>query len=671
MSALRSSCFALVVGLLAMSGVTAQTNLDAQPSDSLLRSNVFQKRGDVSRNSPIRSIRTPKQEQKVHTTVAAVPTAIPTWSGTFSYHGVLYPYSMVGTDPRSGSATTTVPVILIPLRFVFADGHTYDAGTDLVDGQQQTPSILNSPIFQNYDYVIGGTHVGNTQYGDAFQRANFWDSVSTGSPNYHVLLGTPTVAPVQTINVPNGSFGYQIDPQTSQVFPFVTFQFLEGSLLPILQNLNVNLQTLPIFNTGLVSEDVAWGYHSAVYDGSGRTIIIAPFLHHDAAYYGQHVPDLYVLSHEVVEWLDDPFDGYTPGWNFAGSGSTKCDSALTTFDSFEVGDPLAFYDPSIIPIQIGSQTFHLTDAVFIDFFTRSTPSRSVNGQYSLFASISAPTPPCIGVLRVYYQYFSYPGSVNTFARSINDPGAVVGFYQGSNHKNHGYLYQNSTFTALDFPGSIETSCHGINDAGAIVGSYKNSLGNSHGFLFSGGLWTSIDFPGAAATFVYGINNPGTMVGSYTTTAGRHIGFVRDNGVFDRVTTPKWSPNLQVFDINNSNSLAATASDNFTNGPFRAFDGNRRHLNRFAFPDAQQTLTYAINDSNETAGYFIDPDGYFAPYASHRAYLYFGSTTYFPYTYPFGYNNTGRITGDNGDPSIDGTRGFIGTLIFMDPSSRHP
>src|SRR6185295_16384731 len=44
------------------------------------------------------------------------------WKGKFRWQGEEYAFSMVGTDPAHGSVTTTVPVIVVPVRYVFADG---------------------------------------------------------------------------------------------------------------------------------------------------------------------------------------------------------------------------------------------------------------------------------------------------------------------------------------------------------------------------------------------------------------------------------------------------------------------------------------------------------------------------------------------------------------------
>jgi len=38
-------------------------------------------------------------------------------------------------------------------------------------------AMLQSPIFKNADFNMGGTGVGTTQYIDAFQRGNFWNLI--------------------------------------------------------------------------------------------------------------------------------------------------------------------------------------------------------------------------------------------------------------------------------------------------------------------------------------------------------------------------------------------------------------------------------------------------------------------------------------------------------------
>ncbi len=55
-----------------------------------------------------------------------------------------------------------------------------------------------SPIFRRSQYATGDF----TQYLDAIQRAEFWKSISTTSPNNHQLLGRPKMKPTATLTVP-------------------------------------------------------------------------------------------------------------------------------------------------------------------------------------------------------------------------------------------------------------------------------------------------------------------------------------------------------------------------------------------------------------------------------------------------------------------------------------
>ena len=72
---------------------------------------------------------------------------IPYWSDSFSYRGITYKYDMVGTDPKRGSATTTIQTVIIPMRFVFENGLVFDAATDLIDGQTSIQGMINSTDF--------------------------------------------------------------------------------------------------------------------------------------------------------------------------------------------------------------------------------------------------------------------------------------------------------------------------------------------------------------------------------------------------------------------------------------------------------------------------------------------------------------------------------------------
>src|SRR5262249_49374849 len=124
---------------------------------------------------------------------------IPLWSDSFTFNSVNYPFTMVGTNPANGSHTSRIPTVIIPIRFIFSDLTMLDASKPACgDTQSVVLRTKNSPVFQKATYFpgtnnAGPTNVGTTQYVDAYQRANFWNSVSTVAPRYHVLLSLPVV----------------------------------------------------------------------------------------------------------------------------------------------------------------------------------------------------------------------------------------------------------------------------------------------------------------------------------------------------------------------------------------------------------------------------------------------------------------------------------------------
>jgi hypothetical protein len=578
-------------------------------------------------------------------------TTIPHWTGEFSYHGITYPYTMVGTDPSKGSATTVVPTVIIPLRFVFSDGSVVDTSTDLVDGQTAIQGIINSPIFQRYPFFCGGINVGNTQWGDAGQRANFWNYVSTRSPDYHVLLGQPTVLPVQTINVPADQGGYILQTffQFSQIDPFVKLDFLEQQRHAITSQLEINPRSLAIFVTGPVLPDFGssgGNYHGADRVSSGKdplagaqTFIVAGYM--SQSDFGGFIPDVIQLSHELSEWVSDPFGGnLTGGWDLPLSSSLQCDS-----DGLEVCDPL---DPFLISgsghgLPLRSFTYHVEDRVFLDYFTRTGRSNAANGLFSFFGLITAPTSVCTGRLNLTYSDpISFPGSPVTIAVGINNRQQIVGLYVDAAGKNHGFMNDGKKFTTIDFPGAALTQVYKINDAGLMVGFYENTDGLDHGFSYQNGRYTSIDFPGSVTTDANGVNSSGDIVGQYSDNSGVTHGFILSHGKYQRTDAPYSSDTALTF----VNDLGRTTGFTFDdpNGPFTGFVKDGKNFAPFQFPGARDTEPYSINNSNMLGGIFFNADGYSNGFATVFGY------PYQIYGYVYGNNDLGQIAGAASLPS---------------------
>jgi hypothetical protein len=307
----------------------------------------------------------------------SVPPATPlvTWKGSFAYHGTNN-FVMVGTNPATSNASTTIPVFIIPMTMSFTkSGKTTvfspvkAIGTGLSAAQQ----TVASPIFQSsVDYVQGGTDIGKTQYEDAFQRGNFWTDVMTNT-NYHVLLGKPKILAPIAVSVPTadgttgtstygppGTLGIVSYSWFTQEAPtwIAKYPQITPSALAIFITYNVYLSETNNFGGCCIG-----GYHNAYGNASSQqTYAQFSFMGQSSAR-DVFSSDVSALSHEIGEWMDDPYVDNVQG---------ACGGIL------EDGDPLegnADYGDTIYTI--GGYQYHIQDLVFLKYFGQ-TPSTSVN-----------------------------------------------------------------------------------------------------------------------------------------------------------------------------------------------------------------------------------------------------------------------------------------------------
>ena len=319
--------------------------------------------------------------------VAVAAGTVATWNGSFVTAGTTYNFAMVGTNPAAGSATTIIPTVIIPLIFKFSDGTVLDP-TQPACGVTNSPvtSVLNSPIFKSSGFTPGDTFVGNTQYVDAFQRANFWNSVSTVSPNYHVLLqNPPLVNPAVTLTVPS-SFGTTAAGSCARIGE-VSNAYFKLQLRNLISG--IPSTSLPIFLTyntffTQLGNCCILGFHT-VFGSAPNQLTVSVAAYSDPGIFSVPIEDVHALSHEIGEWMDDPFtNNATPGWT--GGQVSKCSKIL------EVGDPVTGI---AFTVNMNGMIYHPEDLVFLPWFAKaSAPTQSVNGWYTFLNSFSAPSPTC-------------------------------------------------------------------------------------------------------------------------------------------------------------------------------------------------------------------------------------------------------------------------------------
>jgi hypothetical protein len=329
------------------------------------------------------------------TTLIATP-GLAFYTANYTSLGVKpLPFNIVGTDPSLGGATTTIPTVIVPLKFIFPN-----PGNPTLDGTNVTPTTANSPIFLTSDYTTGGTDIGSTQYGDAIQRGEFWNLPGFSQASYHVLLGTPTIAPTVTITVPAGQ-GNVFTLRNGGHLGVLADSYFEGTVLTaLLPSYTANM--LPIFVTdnvflspaGQLAGCCILGFHNSQGPpiSTAQTWIYTAYTE-PGTFRGNVILDVQALSHEVAEWLNDPFVGAFPiGINLVAPYVLPGQGGLCQIN-FETGDALEAPPISFTQTTNGT-VYHLQDEAFITYFLRTVPSFSVNGFYSFLGTFTKPDTLC-------------------------------------------------------------------------------------------------------------------------------------------------------------------------------------------------------------------------------------------------------------------------------------
>jgi len=336
---------------------------------------------------------------------AAAGATIPLWNYSIvAYDGSTYQGIMVGRSPFfHGHRVTTIPTFIVPLIFTFADtGTVFDptVADTCIGGQTVVSLIQSSPLFETTDFIMNGVDVGNTQYLDAFRRANFWKDVG-GTPYHTVFSTTPTVLAGVPISVP-ATVGQTVTPSGTPCRTVGTIDkasldsFIQGTLIPQLAAQGVGPTSFPqflsdsVFETTPGSAGVALGYHDAFTDASGnfQTYSVNTY---DTS--GATMSSTGVMSHEIGEWMDDPTIGNpVPAWGAEGQ-QPNCQTNL------EVGDPLSpgFSTPTNpYTVTLGANTYTLQELTFFSWFYGPGPSLGAGGLYSdngTFKGFAKACPP--------------------------------------------------------------------------------------------------------------------------------------------------------------------------------------------------------------------------------------------------------------------------------------
>ena len=309
------------------------------------------------------------------------------------------PFIMIGNDPLLGG-TTVIPANLsaISLQLLNPDGSIF---TNVPFGPFED-LIEDSPNFSNANYTVG-----RTQFGDAVQRAEFFNTMGQ---DWHTLL-SPTFVSRATIQVPatvqvqfnDGTVitvpGYI--PQTASDGSTVVFMLdLLFSFLDFNQavaDINsgafstkaMNYHTYPnTFLFSVVDEQgdltcCIGGFHQYIFDPTTNPeqrwiYAFTPWM--SAGIFGGGAQDVTAFSHETSEALNDPFgNNIVPTWQFP-LNPGFCQANL------ETGDPVEVLPSSTVPVATreGNEvfTYHPQTEALLQWFEIGNPSNAIGGAFS-------------------------------------------------------------------------------------------------------------------------------------------------------------------------------------------------------------------------------------------------------------------------------------------------
>ncbi len=310
--------------------------------------------------------------------------SFPTWQGSFNYQGVNYPFTMAGRSPRRGGETR-LDTSIIFLNFKFEEFVDAQGNDIVLDTSSIMQDVVGSPNFVATDYTDG-----TGQFGDAVQRASFFN---VARPSWHTTLKPPRMLKSVTILVPFGQSQVLDVTGNGDLVAFVNGDFLYSQLQTILQLENIRTQELVMLVSGNVFGDSFLGFHDAIDAGSARNPGIQTYLYTSwlsENLFGPIFADATTLTHEVSEWISDPFiNNLVPDYVIPNSGGF-CQNLL------EVGDPIEFLDNQMAPVTVNGHLYHTQVETLLPWFSREVPSSAFEGAYSYpdTTVLLAPSDPC-------------------------------------------------------------------------------------------------------------------------------------------------------------------------------------------------------------------------------------------------------------------------------------
>ncbi len=232
-----------------------------------------------------------------------------------------------------------------------------------------------------------------------------------------------------------------------------------------------------------------------------------------------------------------------------------------------------------------------------------------------------------GVPRTYVgnpvalQEFQVPGSVSTEGWNVNQDGSVVGHYDATDGRRHGFIARplqpttprpppdlSYTFESIDVPGVDFLGVTASSDFFDYAGNMRGPDGEKDvAFTLIDGVFTTYDFPGSQGTYFYALGNNGVAAGHYQDSDGLYHGVILENGELRQYDFPG-SVETEIYGYSDSTG-ALTGSFVDGSGVRRGFSGDTI----VEVPGAPETYADFVSWTRNIVGSYRDADGVYHAY----------------------------------------------------------
>ena len=222
---------------------------------------------------------------------------------------------------------------------------------------------------------------------------------------------------------------------------------------------------------------------------------------------------------------------------------------------------------------------------------------------------------------VALQEFKVPGAVSTEGWNVNQDGSVVGHYDTSDGRRHGFIARPAQESAVRPPPDLSYTFESIDVPGvdflAVTASsdFQDYAGNMRGpdgekdvaFTLIDGVFTTYDFPRSQGTYFYALGNNGVAAGHYKDSEGLFHGVILENGELRQYDFPG-SVETEIYGYSDSTG-ALTGSFVDTSGVRRGFSGDTI----VEYPGTPETYADFVSWTGHIVGSYVDADGVYHAY----------------------------------------------------------